>query len=344
VQFGEKFMPNDVLLALMDLNLGYVHDTSYTSELCSVALQLYLEERRQNPDAPRPLISSFCPVVIRTVYHRFPSLIKHIAPLLPPREIVAREAKKRLSVKYGCRPEDIKVLHVTPCAAQIPPVLEPIENGHSYIEGITGIGAMFERIHTALRSLEQDKVLHHSGGAGLAWAGIGGEIAGLEMNCLAISGLQETILYLSRIEMGLFKDIDYVEFRTCPAGCIGGPLTVADKYKAKHHLQKLIRHFGPEKRVKEEYAKKLYSEGWFFGRRTSQVLDQRGSGTSISERIEKQSRVEETLKRLPRKECGVCGCPDCRTFAEDVVNEKTSLEKCCFLEQMKKTGGRAGEV
>ena len=174
-------------------------------------------------------------------------------------------------------------------------------------------------------------------------AQIGGEIAGLEMNCLAISGLKETILYLSKIEMGLFKDIDYIEFRTCPEGCIGGPLAVADKYQAKHHLQRLVRQFGLEKRVKEEYVKKLYAQGWFLAERKDQALDQRDSGISIAERIEKESRVEEILEKLPRKECGACGCPDCRTFAEDVVNGMTSLEKCFFLAQNEKTRGLAGE-
>lgn len=331
LQFGDQFMPNEVLLALMTLGLGYVHDTSYTSELYNTALDLYLKEQRQNPQAPRPLISPFCPVVVQTICHRFPSLLDHIIPLLPPREIVAREAKKRLSAKYECGQEEIKVLYITPCAAQMTSIQDPVLMEHSHIDGAIGIGSIHERIDDALRTLEDDKVLHHSGGVGLGWAMSGDEIAGQEMNCLAISGLQETIRYLEKIEMGLLRDIDYVEFRTCTEGCIGGPLTVADKYQAKHHLQKLVRQFGLEKRVKEEYVKKLYARGWFFTKRKRTTVAQKDPGQSISERIEMQNRVEETLKGLPRKECGVCGCPDCRTFAEDVVKGKASIGNCVFL-------------
>ncbi len=331
VQFGEQFMPNDVLLALRALGLGYVHDTSYTSELYNIALGLHLKEQREKDQAPRPLISPFCPVVVQTIFHRFPSLVAHIAPLLPPREIVAREAKGRLSAKYGCKQHEIKVMHVTPCAAQMTSIQDPVLTEDSFIDGSIGIGRIHEKIKHALRNLEDDRVLHHSGGVGLGWAMSGGEIAGLEMNCLAISGLRETIQYLEKIEMGLLKDIDYVECRTCTEGCIGGPFTVADKYEAKHHLQNLVRQFGLENRVKVDYVKKLYAQGWFFSKRKKPVTGQRDSGRSIAERIEREKRVEETLKRLPRKECGVCGSPDCRTFAEDVVKGEASMKDCVFL-------------
>ena len=331
VQFGDQVRPNDVLLALRSLGLGYVHDTSYTSELYNIALGLYLREQREKAQAPRPLISPFCPVVVQTIYHRFPSLLAHIPPLLPPREIVAREAKKRLSEKYRCKAEDIKVLHITPCAAQMASIQMPVLTADSYNDGAIGIGSIYENIKGALRSLEEDKVLHHSGGLGLGWAMSGGEIAGLEMNCLAISGLKETIQYLGKIEMGLLKDIDYAEFRTCTEGCIGGPLTVADKYEAKHHLLQLVRQFGLEPRVKIDYVKKLYAQGWFLSKRKSAITGPKESGHSIAERIERESRVEETLKGLPGKQCGVCGSPDCRTFAEDVVNGRASMGDCVFL-------------
>ncbi|MBW1942650.1 MAG: 4Fe-4S dicluster domain-containing protein [Deltaproteobacteria bacterium] len=343
VQFGEQFMPNDVLLALRSLGLGYVHDTSYTSELYNVALGLYLSEQREKNEAPRPLISPFCPVVVQTIFHRFPALIEHIPPLLLPRQIVAREAKGRLSAKYNCSQEEIKVLHITPCAAQIASIQNPVLSDDYYIDEAIGIGSIHESIKSALRNLEDDKVLHHSGGVGLGWAMSGGEIVGLDMNCLAISGLQETIHYLEKIEMGLLRDVDYVECRTCTEGCIGGPLAVADKYEAKHHLQKLVRQFGLEKRVKVEYVKKLYARGWFFSKRKNYITGQRDSGESISERIERVNRVEETLEGLPGKECGVCGCPDCRTFAEDVVNGKASMGGCVFCSNEKLKGGHAGE-
>jgi len=139
--------------------------------------------------------------------------------------------------------------------------------------------------------------------------------------------------------MGLLHDIDYIEFRICTTGCLGGPFTVADKYQARHNLKRYVRMFGVEKRVKYEYVKKLYEAGWFFTDRETVPLEEkppRISASEISKGIERQNRVEEILRLLPRKECGVCGSPDCRTFAEDVIDEKTSLESCVYWQKQKR--------
>jgi len=53
--------------------------------------------------------------------------------------------------------------------------------------------------------------------------------------------------------------------------------------------------------------------------------------SDISAAIEKQNKVQHILKCLPRKECGVCGSPDCSTFAEDVVEGKAALKDCILL-------------
>ena len=40
------------------------------------------------------------------------------------------------------------------------------------------------------------------------------------------------------------------------------------------------------------------------------------------------SKIEEILKHLPRLDCGVCGSPTCRAFAEDVVKGNITADKC----------------
>jgi len=335
-QFGEGVMPNDILLALRHMRLGTVHDQSYTSEMFSLALQFHIKKKRGEPDATFPMISPVCPVVVRLILHRFPSLLKHIPPLITPREIVAREAKERLSAKRGLLPEDIRVLHITSCPAKMLCIREPVIQSHSYLDSAMGIPAIYDELRRHIQEQDEDVVLHHSGGAGLAWGMSGGEIAGIEGNCLAISGIQETIQYLYKIEMGLMSHIDYIEFRTCPEGCLGGPFTVADKYLAKHHLGKLVRMFGMERRVKYSYVQKLYEQGWFFSDTSEEPLigpSLHLSSTDIAKRIERQNQVEEVLNVLPRKECGICGAPDCRTLAEDVVDGKARMEACVLLER-----------
>lgn len=335
-QFGEHILPNDILLGLKRMGFRYVHDQSYTSEMFSFALGVHIKQSRKKADSPFPLISPVCPVVVRLIAYRFPSLLKHILPLVTPREIVAREAKERLSAKYGPQAKQIKVLHITPCPSKMISIREPVNQTHSYLDTTIGINKIYEVLHNNIQEIDEDIVLHHSSGVGLAWGMSGGEIAGLEMNCLAISGLQETILYLEKIEMGLLQDIDYLELRTCPEGCIGGPFTVADKYLAKNHLQKLIQIFGVKTRVKYNYIIKLYKEGWFHTDRKPDHSAIKPSQREINERIGRLNRVDQILKTLPRMECGICGSPDCRTFAGDVVDGKARMEDCLLLDD--KTG------
>jgi hypothetical protein len=335
-QFGPEVLPNDVLLGFRRMGFRYVHDQSYTNEIFSFALELYMleleiKERREKPDSPFPLISPICPVVRRLIAYRFPSLLKHIPPLATPRQIVTREAKKRLSRKKGCSPSDINVLHVTPCPAISSSAME---SAGSKGDNAVGIHRIYESLEKNLQSIEEDIVLHYSGGIGLGWGVSGGEIAGLDRNCLAVSGLHETIHYLEMIEMGLLKDLDYIEFRTCKEGCIGGPYTVADTYQTKHLVKKFVRMFGVEKRIRYKYLVKLYQEGWFAREKKPAWLDReppQRTPSQISKGIERESRVQETLRSLPRKECGACGSPDCRTFAEDVVDGKVSVKSCVFL-------------
>jgi len=332
-QFGDKVMPNDVLLGLRRMGFRHVHDQAYTNEIFNVAMELYVRERLVEMKLPFPVISPICPVVVRLIAYRFPSLLEHIPPLATPREIVAREAKKRFSAKYGDRPDDVKVLHITPCQGKMICIKEPVLQSSSYLDGAIGINSIYSSLKQHILEVEEDIVLHHSGGVGLGWAMCGGEVAGLDMDCLAVSGIQETIRYLEKIEMGLLHDIDYIEFRICTSGCLGGPFTVADKYQAKHNLERYVRMFGVEKRVKYEYVKKLYEDGWFFTDRQIVSLAEKPScisASEISKGIERQNRVEEILQSLPGKECGACGSPDCRTFAEDVIDGKASLGSCVY--------------
>lgn len=340
-QFGEDVMPNDILLALRKV-FKYVYDQAYTHELCNVATELYIRENRGREDAIWPLISPVCPVVNRLIAYRFPSLLKHIIPVITPREIAARELKKRLYCESVFKTKEFGVYHVTPCSAKMISINEPMFLEASYLDGAMGINEVYEVVKKNLHEVDEDVMLHRSGGVGMGWSICGGEIAGLdEGNYLAVSGLRETILYLEKIEMGLLNDIEYFEFRACVEGCIGGPLTVADRYEAKRTVQRLVRMFGQEKRLKFAQAQSAYKEGWFFSEVERKPLGGKPKPLSIAEGIARQERLEDILKKLPEKECGLCGAPDCRTFAEDVADGKALLKDCVFLGWEKKHGEQA---
>jgi ArsR family metal-binding transcriptional regulator len=42
-------------------------------------------------------------------------------------------------------------------------------------------------------------------------------------------------------------------------------------------------------------------------------------------------QIDELHAQLPRIDCGSCGAPTCRAFAEDVVKGEAKLEDCVVL-------------
>ena len=335
-QFFGGDSPDKVYSGLKKMGFFDVVAPYEIMEMFNVAMGLYINENRKKKGAPRPLISPVCPVVVRLIAFRFPSLLKNIPPILPPRELVAREIKKHAMQVYGRK---VKVFHVTPCSAKMISIKQPIMIEKSYLDGAIGINNVFVELMEQVRLLGKEKDFDRSVGIAIGWGKSGGEIEGIgDGNFLAVSGMQETIGYLQKIEMGLHEEVDYVEFRTCPEGCLGGALTVGDKYQAKHNLQWLIKKFGVERLVSDDDVKKLYKKDWFFVERKEEIFKSRRSGLSLSKGIERQKKVEETHQLLPQKECGVCGSPDCRTFAEDVVDGRASLESCIFLSPHKANG------
>ncbi len=327
-QLGEDFLPNDILLGLRKMGFGYPFDQSYTAEIYEFALELFIRELRETDNPPFPLISAVCPAVVEIIAYRFPSLLSHLPPLATPREIVTREAKRRLSAKHGCAPEDVGVLHVVPC-----PALMIRETGPGNRDRAVGIHAIYDELLRAVQEIEEDRVLHYSGGIGLGWGISGGEIAGLQAKSIAVSGVHETIRYLERVEMGLLSNIEFLECRICTEGCVGGPFAVADRYQTKQLVHKYARMFGEERRIKEKFVKKLYREGWFKAERPVLPIHTENIPLTIAERIEQQKEVESILEKLPKKHCGMCGSPDCRTFAEDVVAGKARLNHCTRLSE-----------
>ena len=164
------------------------------------------------------------------------------------------------------------------------------------------------------------------------WAMSGGEIADMDIDqSLAVSGLEETITYLEKIEMGLFQDIEYIEFRTCREGCLGGVLNVVDKYMAKSSVQKMLKMFGLGRRLPREKILRLYEKGDFqTENRPSRLLNLFGSQKERLT-IEAMQKIEEILEVIQGTDCAACGAPDCRTLAEDIVRGSATMRDCIWV-------------
>jgi hypothetical protein len=149
---------------------------------------------------------------------------------------------------------------------------------------------------------------------------------------LSVHGLQETIAYLHKIEMGVLKDFEYIEFRTCREGCLGGVLTAVDPYIAKRNVQKMVGVFGLGRRLPRDTILRLYEKGRFQPDQNPQVLTRLFGACKPALSLEEAQQIEAILDLIEGRDCGACGSPDCLTFAEDVVRGNAALTDCIWLQ------------
>ena len=111
-----------VLNGLLKIGFDDVFEVSKAAELVSAYTRLYL----QTDGVKKPAISSACPVILRLISLRFPSLEEHIIHMLPPMEIAAKLAKEEAQKKHPeLSPEEIGVCFITPCPAKVTNAMSP---------------------------------------------------------------------------------------------------------------------------------------------------------------------------------------------------------------------------
>lgn len=330
-QFGQNIMPNEILSVLKEIGFDHVYDEALICEMTNIAIEEYLDKDKST----RPIISSTCPVVVRLIQRLFPSLCKLITPIEPPREIAAKILREDISKEQNISEEEIGIIDITPCAAKMVSINRPETMEKSHLDGAISIKNIYNEVMMKLKKHRQKLMLHKQSpisGIGIGWAIASGEIRGLKNpHCVSVSGVYDTIRILEDVESGKLKNIEYLECLICPDGCIGGPLTVENRFIAKSNILRLIRIFGGKKRVDSSSVKRLYKENFFSFEREIKPRPFKPLDEDRSKAIKKLKMKQEIMKELPKIDCGICGAPDCDTFAEDVVRNKAKLEDCIFI-------------
>ncbi len=336
-QFGSTVMPSEILTILAEIGFDHVYDEALVCEMASIAIEEYLDENK----SPRPIISSTCPVVVRLIQRLFPTLCKNILPLEPPREIAAKNLRSEVTREKKIAPDEIGIIDITPCSARMVSISHPETMEKSNLDGAIPIKDIYNKVMLRLkRSMPMVMMQSQTriSGIGIGWAIEGGEIRGLKYtNSVSVSGVLNTIRILQDVESGRLKNIEYLECLICPDGCIGGPLTVENRFIAKSNVLRLIRHFGGKKRVSVDMVKSLYRENFFSFKWAVEPKSFPPLDEDRNVAILKLKQKEELLKRLPGTDCGVCGAPDCTTLAEDIVRGEAMIEDCIYIK--KKSSG-----
>ncbi|MDM8524128.1 [Fe-Fe] hydrogenase large subunit C-terminal domain-containing protein [Desulfococcaceae bacterium HSG8] len=330
-------MPKEVLTGLRQVGFRHTVDMSYFLEMFQCAAEEFIVRNRKTGEFPFPLISPVCPVVVRLIAVLFPSLLPHILPIMRPVALMVREVKRQISLKYKGKEDSVTLYYINPCPTKMDSDRMTFHHERPYIDRALGINDVYAEL---TRQLEKPGKPDHPDifdykptENSLIWGISGGEIIDMHIRrTLAVSGLEETIAYLEKIELGLFRDVEYIEFRTCPEGCVGGTLTAVDKYLAKNIIRKTFRKGDIGRRVSRDNIHQLYEEGRFSAKSSLAKLAVTFGVRNTPLSIEDLMKIDELLEQIHGMDCAVCGAPDCRTFAEDVIRGKASLGDCLVLQ------------
>jgi len=335
----------DLRQALGDMGFRYVLDMfPYIQMFQQATVEHILRHRRQTDPGPRPMISPVCPVVIRLIAHKFPRLLPNILPLKIPLALIDRQEKSRLQKILGETEESISLCYITPCPAELVSIRSRLSGERSGLDQVLGINDVYAELLKQIKgrkpsdmpSKDDRQSRRFDLSRSLNWGMSGGEISGTRIErSLAVHGLKETITYLEKIEMGLFGEMEYIEFRTCPEGCLGGFLTTIDKYIAKGFIHKMLRLFGTASGLRRKDIMDRYEAGEFFYQGDPAARAGEVDGPKASLSMNQYLEIESLLQAIDGRNCSACGSPSCRVFAEEVVRGMVTLDHCVLLQARK---------
>ena len=167
-----------------------------------------------------------------------------------------------------------------------------------------------------------------SGMIGIGWASSGGEATAiLNDKYLAADGIENVVRVLEEIDNGSFPELEFVELNACPGGCVGGVLTMQNPFIAKARLQTLRRYLPVSQNFLNGEDSKYIPDYYLFNDVAEYQPIARLSD-SIAESMRMMADIQKLRETLPGIDCGSCGAPTCRAFAEDVVKGTAKLEDC----------------
>ena len=314
-----------VLDGLLKIGFDDVFEVAAAAEIVSAYTRLYLKKE----GVKKPAISSACPVILRLIAIRFPSLVDNIIHMLPPMEVAAKLARDRVkSMHPELKDEDIGVCFISPCPAKSSYVNNGFAGYKSQVDVVVSISDIYFQLINKMKPDATVKSISHSGMIGIGWASSGGESTALfNDKYLAADGIDNVIRVLDQVENDNIPNLEFIELNACTGGCVGGVMTMQNPFIAKARLQGL-RHYLP---VSQNFISKedgnCIPDSFMFNDFPKYQPISRLSD-SMSESMRMMADIQNLRKELPGIDCGSCGAPNCRAFAEDIVKKCASLEDC----------------
>lgn len=314
-QFDNLEDVDTVLQGLLDIGFDDVFEVAQAAELVTEYTRLYLKTE----GIKKPVISSACPVVVRLISLRYPYLRDNIMPILPPIEIAAMMARKKAKEEHPeLKEEEIGLFFISPCAAKVSYIRNGFGDYKSKIDVVVSLKDIYFKLLGAMKRGDPPKIASQSGMIGIGWASSGGESSAiLNDRYLAADGIENVNKVLDAIENGNIPQLEFVELNACIGGCVGGVMTIENPFIARTRLQS-VRRYLPVSLNRLPQDMHYVPENCYCSELPSYTPISRLS-ENFSESMRMMAKIQDIRETLPGIDCGACGSPTCRAFAEDIV-------------------------
>ena len=336
-QFDNLEDINYVLDGLIKIGFDDVFEVSKAAELVTAYTRLYLK----TDGVVKPAISSACPVVMRLISLRFPSLLDHVIHMLPPMEIAARLAKEKAKAEHPELSEDeIGVCFISPCPAKASYAKNGFANYKSYVDEVVAMSDVYFLLISKMKKDENIADRLESGVLGIGWARSGGEATALfNSDYLAADGIENVIRVLDQVETGNIPPLEFIELNACTSGCVGGVLTIQNPFIAKARLQTLRRYLPVSQNKPDKEASDYIPDTYLF-EEMPEYLPISRLGNTLAESMRMMADIQKIKNDLPGIDCGACGAPTCKAFAEDIVKKLACHGDCPIKKAAAAEGGK----
>lgn len=320
-QFSKAENCNIIQTALKEIGFDSVYDVAKGAQEISKKTKEFID----GGELTKPAISSACPAVCRLIAVRFPNLIPNIIPLRSPMELSAAAARREAVKSTGLPEDEIGIFFISPCAAKATAVKDDHIVKVSNVNGVISIKDTYLKLAQNIGVVDNIEKVSEVGSKGVLWANSGGEAkASGASRCVAVDGIHNVIKLLDDIEDDKLMDIDYVEALACPGGCVGGPLTAENSFVARARIDRMCKVMPEEAGSIDRDIERMWDAAPVY--RPVMKLDE-----DINVAMQMAIQIDDFEETLPGLDCGACGAPSCRAFAEDVVRGHANETDCIFV-------------
>lgn len=335
-QFPTKYSIGRITHALLGLGFTHVFEIENGARLIRQETRKLLAEDREE----KPLISTFCPAIVRLVQVKFPALVHHLMLLKPPLDAAAIWFRHHLE-QQGASQEETGIFYITQCAAKIAAIKSPAEGQASPISGVINMDEIYNKVSAKLQADEGDflqgneKQAIMPGSADVLWSLTNGEASQVTGKHMAIDGVHNVTNFLEKLEQEEHPAFDFLELRSCDESCAGGVLTTENRFLTAERMRSRARKCAADESGKQPSAM-LYFDKEILPLLTIEDIKPRSMmklDEDMGEALRKMKLIRQIMQMLPMVDCGACGSPGCQALAEDIVQGRAMMENCIFIQR-----------